>query len=82
MTKRLITIYDLRITSHWSGYGSTGTLTAVEVAHDMEESEYRFESTLNSGGKSEVEQKAKAGLADKMRSVFQRFPKVRPLPSY
>ncbi|CAH7671772.1 activator of Hsp90 ATPase [Phakopsora pachyrhizi] len=73
---KLITIYDLRLTIQWSGEGSSGTFTVPEVSHDMEESDYVIESSLDQGGKVEVEIKARTVLSSPMRKVFQAFPKA------
>ncbi|EGG02040.1 uncharacterized protein MELLADRAFT_44926 [Melampsora larici-populina 98AG31] len=74
---KLITIYDLRLTVRWSSEEETkGTFTIPEVSHDMELNDYIFESVLDSGGKLEIEQKAKKELCDRMRNVFQAFPKA------
>ncbi|GAA6048923.1 hypothetical protein JCM3770_007121 [Rhodotorula araucariae] len=80
---KLLTIYDTRITMRWTatdkaGEAVTGTLVAPEVAHDMEEDEYRFEATLTAGSGAEAEaflSTAKKALANKLRSKFQQFPK-------
>jgi len=81
---KLITIYDMRVTTVWSGTTAsgevvTGTLTAVEVAHDMEESAYEFETELESGSGAEAEKLqdiAKLALANQLRPLFNLFPKV------
>jgi hypothetical protein len=84
---QLVTIYDLKITTIWEGQLSDGTtvrglLTAVEVSHDMEESEYQFENTFedpaafNSNSEAQaLKQEASKTLADKMRPLFQQMPK-------
>ncbi|CEQ42721.1 SPOSA6832_04577, partial [Sporobolomyces salmonicolor] len=51
----------------------------TDVAHDMDEDEYRFESSLTSGSGREAEAfhtVAKKALADKLRAKFQQFPKA------
>lgn len=56
----------------------TGTLVALEVAHDMDEDEYRFEGSVTSGSGKEADAfyvTAKRALADKLRPKFQQFPK-------
>ncbi|CDR47918.1 RHTO0S15e03642g1_1 [Rhodotorula toruloides] len=80
---KLITVYDQRITMKWKattkdGEDVEGTLVAPEVAHDMEEDEYRFEASLSSGSGSEADaflQTARKALANKLRPLFQQFPK-------
>ncbi|BGP46193.1 Co-chaperone [Rhodotorula kratochvilovae] len=80
---KLLTIYDTRISMRWAatdkaGEAVTGTLVAPEVAHDMDEDEYQFESTLAAGSGAEAEaflRTAKRALADKLRPKFQQFPK-------
>ena len=50
-----------------------------EVAHDMDEDEYVFTSTLDATTSVEGEKFnkiAKKALADKLRPKFQEFPKV------
>ncbi|GAA5920187.1 hypothetical protein JCM1841_006637 [Sporobolomyces salmonicolor] len=81
---KLITVYDQKITMKWTATGSdgeevAGSLVALEVAHDMDEDEYRFESSLTSGSGREAEAfhtVAKKALADKLRAKFQQFPKA------
>lgn len=81
---QLVTIYDLKITCAWEGELADGTvakgsLTAIEVSHDMDEDEYVFESTLEEGSGSEasaLKEDARKALADKLRSKFQLFPKA------
>ncbi|GAA5877514.1 hypothetical protein JCM8547_000177 [Rhodosporidiobolus lusitaniae] len=80
----LITIYDMRITMKWTATDSegtevSGTLIAPEVAHDMDEDEYRFEGSLQAGSGKEADAfylTAKRALADKLRAKFQAFPKA------
>ncbi|GAA5890315.1 hypothetical protein JCM6882_008792 [Rhodosporidiobolus microsporus] len=80
---KLVTIYDMRLTIRWkatdsAGEDVTGNLVAPEVAHDMDEDEYRFETSLLSGSGPEAEKfrlTSKKALADKLRSKFQQFPK-------
>ncbi|BGP14027.1 hypothetical protein JCM10213_005612 [Rhodosporidiobolus nylandii] len=80
---KLVTIYDQRVTMRWKatatdGSDVTGTLIAPEVAHDMDEDEYRFEASLTSGSGKEADAfllTAKKALANKLRSKFQQFPK-------
>ncbi|GAA6011650.1 hypothetical protein JCM11491_004721 [Sporobolomyces phaffii] len=83
---KLITVYDQKVSMKWAatapgGEGEeavTGTLTALEVAHDMDEDEYRFEGSLTTGAGKEAEAlylTAKRALADKLRPKFQQFPK-------
>jgi activator of HSP90 ATPase len=84
---QLVTIYDLKITVIWEGTLSDGTavrglLTAIEVSHDMDESEYQFENTFedpaayNSNSEAQaLKQEASKQLADQMRSRFQQMPK-------
>ncbi|GAA98080.1 uncharacterized protein L969DRAFT_86000 [Mixia osmundae IAM 14324] len=84
---KLVTIYDLNIVCRWISVPGgpdedevSGTLTALEVCHDMSEEEYTFESTLD---QSEEDSKradklhtiAKTKLADLCRPQFQQFPK-------
>ncbi|MBW0464834.1 hypothetical protein O181_004549 [Austropuccinia psidii MF-1] len=73
---KLITIYDLRVSVRWSGSGTAGTLTIPEISHDMEETDYVFESSLDSDGKPELESRAKKLLGQAMCKVFQAFPKA------
>ncbi|GAA5896154.1 hypothetical protein JCM5296_007247 [Sporobolomyces johnsonii] len=81
---KLITVYDQKITMKWKATGSdgeevAGTLVALEVAHDMDEDEYRFESSITSGSGAEADAfhtTAKKALADKLRAKFQQFPKA------
>jgi len=56
----------------------TGTLTAVEVSHDMDESDYVFEaSTAESGSEANrMKEIARKQLAAKLRPIFQQLPKV------
>lgn len=87
LTSQLVTIYDLKITVIWEGTLSDGTvvrglLTAIEVSHDMDESEYQFENTFedpatyNSNSEAQaLKQEASKQLADQMRSKFQQMPK-------
>ncbi|GAA5829502.1 hypothetical protein JCM11251_000181 [Rhodosporidiobolus azoricus] len=80
---KLVTIYDMRLTTRWKATDSageevTGNLVAPEVAHDMDEDEYRFEASLVSGSGPEADRfllTAKKALANKLRSKFQQFPK-------
>lgn len=86
--RQLVTIYDLKITCVWEGTlgdGSAirGTLTAVEVAHDMDEDEYVFESAFEDDSKHNSSKEAQAlkedahkNLANKLRSKFQAFPQA------
>ncbi|ORY55337.1 activator of Hsp90 ATPase [Leucosporidium creatinivorum] len=81
---KLVTIYDLKITMDWKaetaeGEAVTGSLVALEVAHDMDEDEYVFESSISSAPSKEAQafqSTAKKGLANKLRPIFQRFPKA------
>lgn len=73
---KLITIYDLKMTVRWSGHGTGGSLTIPEISHDMAESDYVFETTLDSGGKAGVETRAKQNLGPAMCKIFQAFPKA------
>ncbi|KAI5479570.1 high-glucose-regulated protein 8 [Pseudohyphozyma bogoriensis] len=80
---KLVTIYDLNITMVWKAQDSEGneikgTLVAEEVAHDMDEDEYVFNSTVESSGKEAeaFNRIAKKELANALRPKFQRFPKV------
>ncbi|KAG0143768.1 hypothetical protein CROQUDRAFT_660858 [Cronartium quercuum f. sp. fusiforme G11] len=76
---KLITIYDLRLTVHWSSKEFKGTLTIPEVSHDMEEDDYIFESNLDDGsakGDLNLENQVKKVLGDPMRKIFQAFPKA------
>jgi len=52
-------------------------LIAVEVAHDMDEDDYRFEASVSGSGKEAdaFYLTAKRALADKLRPKFQQFPK-------
>ncbi|GAA5970099.1 hypothetical protein JCM11641_000267 [Rhodosporidiobolus odoratus] len=80
---KLVTIYDQRITMKWKanatdGTEVTGNLIAIEVAHDMDEDEYRFEGSLTTGSGKEADAfylTAKKALANKLRPKFQQFPK-------
>ncbi|GAA5951848.1 hypothetical protein JCM8115_005256 [Rhodotorula mucilaginosa] len=80
---KLITVYDLRLTMAWKatakdGEVVTGTLVAPEVGHDMEEDEYIFEGSLTNGSGTEADgflRTAKKALANKLRPIFQQFPK-------
>ncbi|GJN88415.1 hypothetical protein Rhopal_001381-T1 [Rhodotorula paludigena] len=80
---KLITVYDMRVTMRWkatdkAGEEVAGTLVAPEVAHDMDEDEYRFEASLTTGSGAEAEaflSTAKKALANKLRPKFQQFPK-------
>lgn len=57
----------------------TGVLVALEVAHDMDEDEYVFTSTVDSTESKEANKFntiAKKALANKLRPKFQEFPKV------
>lgn len=61
------------------GEAVNGSLVAVEVAHDMDEDEYVFTSSLDSAPSKEgqaFQSVAKKALADKLRPIFQRFPKA------
>lgn len=61
-----------------AGEEVSGTLVAPEVAHDMDDDEYRFEATLSTGSGKEADAFlliAKRALANKLRSKFQQFPK-------
>lgn len=85
---KLVTIYDLKITSVWSGALADGTeisgnIVAVEVAHDMDEDEYVFEtffedpSTWNGNKEAQaLREDAHKNLADGLRSIFQAFPRA------
>lgn len=49
-----------------------------EVGHDMEEDEYVFEGSLTNGSGAEADgflRTAKKALANKLRPIFQQFPK-------
>jgi activator of HSP90 ATPase len=49
-----------------------------EVGHDMEEDEYIFEGSLTNGSGTEADsflRTAKKALANKLRPIFQQFPK-------
>jgi len=52
-------------------------LIALEVAHDMDEDDYRFEASVSGSGKEAdaFYLTAKRALADKLRPKFQQFPK-------
>ncbi|KAK4053112.1 Co-chaperone [Microbotryomycetes sp. JL201] len=81
---KLVTIYDLKLTMEWSAQNSdgetvTGSLTALEVAHDMDEDDYQFTSSLESASNKEADafhKTAKKTLADKLRPIFTAFPKA------
>jgi len=85
---KLVTIYDLKITSVWEGKLADGTviqgnIVAVEVAHDMDEDEYVFEtffedpSAWNSNAEAQsLREDAHKNLANGLRSRFQQFPKA------
>jgi hypothetical protein len=64
------------MTVRWSGHGTGGTLTIPEISHDMTESDYVFDGALDSGGKPEIESRAKKSLGPAMCKIFQAFPKV------
>ncbi|GAA5996496.1 hypothetical protein JCM5350_002341 [Sporobolomyces pararoseus] len=80
---KLITVYDQKVTMKWKatnteGEEVAGTLIALEVAHDMDEDEYKFEASITSGSGKEADAfylTAKRALADKLRPKFQQFPK-------
>ncbi|BGP54035.1 hypothetical protein JCM8202_003034 [Rhodotorula sphaerocarpa] len=80
---KLITVYDLRLTMAWKattkdGEDVIGTLVAPEVGHDMDEDEYVFESAITTGSGSEADtfaRAAKKAVANKLRPIFQQFPK-------
>ncbi|GAA5931757.1 AHA1 family protein [Sporobolomyces koalae] len=80
---KLITVYDQKVSMTWTAKSSegdeiSGTLIALEVAHDMDEDEYRFEASISSGSGKEADAfylTAKRALADKLRPKFQQFPK-------
>lgn len=76
---KVITIYDLRVTSNWENQDGSikGTLTAVEVSHDMEDSDYVFETTVEQSGAEadSAKEQARTSLADLCRPIFTRFPK-------
>jgi hypothetical protein len=69
------------MTVRWTGGGSSGSLTIPEISHDMAEADYVFEGALDSGGKAEMESRAKKSLGAAMCKVFQAFPKVRMAPA-
>ncbi|SGY77456.1 BQ5605_C005g03642 [Microbotryum silenes-dioicae] len=78
---KLVTIYDQKITMLWrAGEGDesvTGSLTVHEVAHDMDEDDYVFTSTLDSAATKQSDAFntiARKALANKLRPIFQRFP--------
>ncbi|KAL7005780.1 Co-chaperone [Cystobasidiomycetes sp. EMM_F5] len=85
---KLVTIYDLKVVCEWEGNLADGTvvkgtLTALEVEHDMDEDEYKFESAFDDesahGSNTEalaLKEDARKGLADKLRPKFQQFPKA------
>ena len=77
---KVITIYDLRVTSNWETTDGSikGTLVAVEVSHDMEDSDYVFETSVEQSGAEAdaAKEQARKALADLCRPVFTRFPKV------
>lgn len=85
---QLVTIYDLKVVCEWEGNLADGTvvkgtLTALEVEHDMDEDEYKFESAFDDesahGSNTEalaLKEDARKGLADKLRPKFQQFPKA------
>ncbi|KAM0792511.1 hypothetical protein ACM66B_005181 [Microbotryomycetes sp. NB124-2] len=81
---KLVTIYDLKLTMDWTaqnteGEAVTGSLTALEVAHDMDEDDYQFTSSLESASNKEADafhKTAKKTLADKLRPIFTAFPKA------
>jgi activator of HSP90 ATPase len=85
--ERLTFLFLFRCSNMYGLYKDTsgektvsGTVTAVEVSHDMDESDYRFETSLDSGsGKEAEELRAEAGklLADRLRSKLQEFQPVR-----
>lgn len=54
----------------------------VEVSHDMDEDDYNFESSLDSGSGSDADamyKEVRTSLADSMRSIFIKFTDVRAL---
>lgn len=84
---KLVTIYDLKLkfgyTQKEVSEGQepiTGTLTALEVGHDMDEDEYQFEAQTDSSGDlaMQLREEARQKLAVHLRSIFQELPKVRP----
>lgn len=85
---KLVTIYDLKITSVWEGTLSDGTvlrgnIIAVEVSHDMDEDEYVFEtffedpSAWNAHTEAQaLKQDAQKNLSKGLAARFQKFPKA------
>lgn len=81
-----MTIYDLRLQVAFSQKQEapegeepvTGTLTALEVSHDMEEDEYQFETSASKSGDQAMKyrEEARTKLANQLRPIFQQFPKV------
>ncbi|SCV69539.1 BQ2448_2559 [Microbotryum intermedium] len=78
---KLVTIYDQKITMLWRAEEGdesvTGSLIAHEVAHDMDEDDYVFTSTLDSAATKKADAYntiARKALANKLRPIFQRFP--------
>lgn len=84
---KLVTIYDLKLRFAYTQKqppaaegeeAVSGTLTALEVGHDMDEDEYQFESNVGQTGDlaMQLRQEARKSLADKLRPIFQQLPKV------
>lgn len=80
---KLVTIYDLKLRFAYTQKDAaedpiTGTLTALEVGHDMDEDEYQFESTASQSGDlaMQLREEARKSLAVKLRPIFQELPKV------
>ena len=85
-----MTIYDLKITCTWQGLDSEqdgtpikGTITAVEVSHDMEEDDYVFETAFddaavhtNSKEAQALKEDVRVNLSKGLRAKFQQFPKA------
>lgn len=85
---KLVTIYDLKVTSVWEGSLADGTvisgnIVAVEVAHDMDEDEYVFETFFEDpsawNGNKEAQSlrdDAHKNLSKVLAKKFQEFPKA------
>ncbi|KAH8917892.1 hypothetical protein BT69DRAFT_1313646 [Atractiella rhizophila] len=77
-------IYDFKITMRWEadlsdGEKASGDITALEVMHDLDESDYTFEYTCNSSKKEAkdlFENNVKKTLSKALRAKFHEYPKV------
>ncbi|KAH8917891.1 hypothetical protein BT69DRAFT_1268502 [Atractiella rhizophila] len=81
---KVVTIYDFKITMRWEadlsdGEKASGDITALEVMHDLDESDYTFEYTCNSSKKEAkdlFENNVKKTLSKALRAKFHEYPKV------